>query len=77
MSKTEAIVQGIHGAGLQIFFTPLEKIINYRDFQSCDRKKYKLFQKELLRLMKIVFHVQLEKLKKRQGLEFPSRFLII
>lgn len=48
-TKTKAIVQGIHGAGLQIFFTPMKKITNYRDFQSCDRKKYKLFQKELLR----------------------------
>lgn len=49
MTNTEAIVQGMHGAGLQIFFTPLESITNYRDFQSCDRKKYKGFQKELLK----------------------------
>lgn len=48
-TKTEAIVQGMRGAGLQIFFTPLKKIDNYQDFQTCDRTKYKLFQKELLK----------------------------
>jgi len=48
-TKAEAIVQGIHGAGSQIYFTPLEKITNYRDSLSCDRGKYKLFQKELLK----------------------------
>lgn len=48
-TETEAIVQGMHGAGLQIYFSPLERIVNYRDFHSCDRKKFARFHKELLK----------------------------
>ena len=48
-TDVEAVVQGIHGAGLQIYFTRLEKISNYRDFQTCNKKAFGLFHKELLR----------------------------
>jgi glutamate-1-semialdehyde 2,1-aminomutase len=48
-TKQEAIVQGIHGAGLQLYFTPLKKIANYRDYLSCNKKKFALFHKELLK----------------------------
>jgi len=48
-TNTEAIVQGKDTGNLQIFFTPLERITNYRDFQSCSKKKYSVYHKELLK----------------------------
>lgn len=48
-TKAEAIVQGIHGSGLQIYFTPLKQISNYRDAQTCKKMRYALFHKELLK----------------------------
>lgn len=46
---TEAIVQGVGAGGLQIYFTSLKKIRNYREFVSCDFRKYLAFHKELIK----------------------------
>ncbi|NIN52009.1 MAG: aminotransferase class III-fold pyridoxal phosphate-dependent enzyme, partial [Nitrososphaeria archaeon] len=48
-TKTQGIVQGIGGLGMQLYFTPLERIMNYRDFTSCDVLKFRRFHKELLK----------------------------
>jgi glutamate-1-semialdehyde 2,1-aminomutase len=46
---TETIIQGVGAGGLQIYFTKLKRIRNYREFASCDFKKYMAFHKELLK----------------------------
>jgi glutamate-1-semialdehyde 2,1-aminomutase len=48
-TKTEAIVQGLGGAGCQLYFTKLKKISNYRDFFSCESVKYLRYSKQLLK----------------------------
>lgn len=44
-----AIVQGIGGGGLQLYFTNLKRIGNFRDFYACDFAKYLLFHKLMLK----------------------------
>jgi glutamate-1-semialdehyde 2,1-aminomutase len=56
-AHSEAIVQGMGGAGCQLYFTKLEKIANYRDFFSCDSAKYLKFSKGLLK-RGVYFHSQ-------------------
>ncbi len=53
--KVEAIVQGLEGTGLQIYFTKLKKIKNWREASTCNLEKYKRFSKELLK-RGIYFH---------------------
>ena len=48
-AHAEAIVQGVGAGGLQIYFTRLKKIRNYREFPSCDFRKYLTFHKELMK----------------------------
>jgi glutamate-1-semialdehyde aminotransferase len=45
----QAIVQGISACGCQLYMTPLKKIREYRDFQSCDSNKYMHFHKLLMK----------------------------
>jgi glutamate-1-semialdehyde 2,1-aminomutase len=47
-THSEAIVQGVGPGGLQVYFTRLKKIRNYREFSTCDFKKYLRFHKELI-----------------------------
>jgi glutamate-1-semialdehyde 2,1-aminomutase len=53
--NVEAIVQGLDGAGLQIYFTELDRIRNLRETKTCDVKKWSKFQKGLLK-RGIYFH---------------------
>ena len=46
---SRAIVQGVGPGGLQIYFTKLNKIRDYREFTTCDTAKYAIFHKELIR----------------------------
>jgi glutamate-1-semialdehyde 2,1-aminomutase len=46
---SQAIIQGVGAGGLQIYFTKLSKIRDYRDFATCDTAKYAIFHKELIR----------------------------
>jgi len=54
-SGTNAIVQGLAQCGVQVFFTKLKKITNYREFLTCDGEKYTRYHKEMLR-RGIFFH---------------------
>ncbi len=56
-TKTQAIVQGLDGAGCQLYFTKLKEIRNYRDFFSTDSAKYLKFSKQLLK-RGVYFHAQ-------------------
>lgn len=56
-TKAEAIIQGAGPGGCQLYFTKLKKIKNYRDFLSCDSKKYMRLHKKLLK-RGIYFHPQ-------------------
>lgn len=46
---SQAIVQGVGPGGLQIYFTKLKRIRDYREFATCDPAKYTAFHKELIR----------------------------
>ena len=48
-TRSEAIVQGVGAGGLQIYFTKLNQIRNYREFPQCDFKKYVAFHKHLIK----------------------------
>ena len=48
-TASEAIVQGVGAGGLQIYFTKLKRIRNYREFPTCDFRKYLAFHKELIK----------------------------
>jgi glutamate-1-semialdehyde 2,1-aminomutase len=48
-THSKTIVQGVGAGGLQIYFTPLKKVRDYREFTSCDFKKYLAFHKELIK----------------------------
>ena len=54
-TNAKAIVQGLGGAGLQVYFTELKKIRNLREAAACDAEKCRSFHKELLR-RGIYFH---------------------
>ena len=54
-TKTEAIVQGMAQLGIQILFTPLKRIRNYREFLTCNTAKYNTYHREMLR-RGILFH---------------------
>jgi glutamate-1-semialdehyde 2,1-aminomutase len=48
-TSSQAIIQGVGAGGFQIYFTELKKIRDYREFASCDSKKYLRFHKELIK----------------------------
>jgi glutamate-1-semialdehyde 2,1-aminomutase len=48
-THSQTIVQGVGAGGLQIYFTPLKRVRDYREFASCDFKKYLAFHKELIK----------------------------
>jgi glutamate-1-semialdehyde 2,1-aminomutase len=48
-THAQAIVQGVGAGGLQIYFTKLKRIRNYREFPTCDFRKYLAFHKELIK----------------------------
>lgn len=48
-TKAKAIVQGLGGAGLQVYFTELKQIKNWRQAANCNTQRYKRFQRELLK----------------------------
>jgi glutamate-1-semialdehyde 2,1-aminomutase len=48
-THSEAIIQGVGAGGLQIYFTKLKRIHNYREFSTCDFRKYLAFHKELIK----------------------------
>ncbi len=48
-TKTEAIVQGMAQLGVQILFTPLKKIRNYREFLTCNGAKYNAYHRQMLK----------------------------
>ena len=52
---TQAIVQGMAQLGVQILFTPLKHVRNYREFLTCDMAKYNRYHKEMLR-RGVLFH---------------------
>lgn len=54
-SEANLIVQGLAQGGVQIFFTPLKRIMNYRDFLTCDGEKYTRYHKQMLK-RGILFH---------------------
>jgi glutamate-1-semialdehyde 2,1-aminomutase len=54
-TRTEAIVQGMAQLGVQILFTPLKKIRNYREFLTCDGSKFNRYHKEMLK-RGVLFH---------------------
>ena len=47
-THSQATVQGVGAGGLQIYFTKLKKIRDYREFTSCDYAKYLAFHKKLI-----------------------------
>ena len=52
---TQAIVQGMAHLGVQILFTPLKKVRNYREFLTCNGTKYNKYHKQMLK-RGILFH---------------------
>lgn len=48
-TNVKAIAQGLGGAGLQVYFTELKKIRNWREAATCNIEKFNRFQKELLK----------------------------
>jgi glutamate-1-semialdehyde 2,1-aminomutase len=52
---TKAIVQGMAQLGVQILFTHLKHVRNYREFLTCDFAKYNKYHKEMLR-RGVLFH---------------------
>jgi glutamate-1-semialdehyde 2,1-aminomutase len=48
-THSQAIVQGVGPGGLQVYFTKLKNIRDYREFTTCDFAKYSAFHKELIR----------------------------
>ena len=52
---TQAIVQGMAQLGVQILFTPLKKIGNYREFLTCNGAKYTHYHREMLK-RGVLFH---------------------
>jgi glutamate-1-semialdehyde 2,1-aminomutase len=52
---TDAIVQGMAHLGVQILFTPLEKVRNYREFLTCNGTKYNQYHKQMLK-RGVLFH---------------------
>ncbi|HYB66889.1 MAG TPA: glutamate-1-semialdehyde 2,1-aminomutase, partial [Candidatus Acidoferrales bacterium] len=54
-TRTEAIVQGMAQLGVQILFTPLKKIRNYREFLTCDEASYNRYHREMLK-RGVLFH---------------------
>lgn len=54
-TRTDAIVQGMAQLGVQILFTPLKKIRNYREFLTCNGIKYNMYHREMLK-RGILFH---------------------
>jgi len=54
-TKTQAIVQGMAQLGVQILFTPLKKIRNYREFLTCNGAKYTSYHREMLK-RGVLFH---------------------
>ena len=52
---TEAIVQGMAQLGVQILFTPLKKVRNYREFLTCNGAKYNNYHRQMLK-RGVLFH---------------------
>jgi glutamate-1-semialdehyde 2,1-aminomutase len=52
---TQGIVQGMAQLGVQILFTPLKKIRNYREFLTCNGEKYTNYHREMLK-RGVLFH---------------------
>jgi len=52
---TQAVVQGMAQLGVQILFTHLKHVRNYREFLTCDMAKYNKYHKEMLR-RGVLFH---------------------
>jgi glutamate-1-semialdehyde 2,1-aminomutase len=55
LTGTEAIVQGMAQLGIQILFTPLKKVRNYREFLTCNVAKYNTYHREMLK-RGVLFH---------------------
>lgn len=54
-TETRAIVQGMAQLGVQILFTPLKHVRNYREFLTCNAGKYNQYHKEMLK-RGVLFH---------------------
>ncbi len=54
-SGVQAIVQGMAHLGVQVLFTPLKKIRNYREFLTCNGTKYNAYHREMLK-RGVLFH---------------------
>jgi len=54
-TKTEAIVQGMAQLGIQILFTPLKKVRNYREFLTCNFARYNAYHRQMLK-RGVLFH---------------------
>ncbi len=48
-TRTEAIVQGMAQLGIQILFTPLKKVRNYREFLTCNFARYNAYHRQMLK----------------------------
>jgi glutamate-1-semialdehyde 2,1-aminomutase len=54
-SEAQAIVQGMAQLGVQILFTPLRKVRNYREFLTCNGAKYNNYHRQMLK-RGVLFH---------------------
>ena len=48
-SRTQTIVQGLAQCGVQIYFTSLKKITNYREFLACDGDRFTRYHRQMLK----------------------------
>jgi glutamate-1-semialdehyde 2,1-aminomutase len=57
-SGTQTIVQGLAQCGVQIYFTSLKKITNYREFLECDGARFTRYHREMLKRGVLVHPLQ-------------------
>ena len=57
-SRAHTIVQGLAQCGVQIYFTPLKKITNYREFLACDGDRFTRYHRQMLKREVLVHPLQ-------------------
>ena len=57
-SRTHNIVQGLAQCGVQIYFTSLKKITNYREFLACDGDRFTRYHRQMLKRGVLVHPLQ-------------------
>ena len=57
-SRTHTIVQGLAQCGVQIYFTSLKKITNYREFLACDGDRFTRYHRQMLKRGVLVHPLQ-------------------